>query len=165
MLNNAIMITKYINVYNNTPYIVFGGIIMDSLQLIKLAKAAMENAYVPYSHFKVGAALLTDNNEVYTGCNIENASFGGTNCAERTALFKAISEGKRKFKSIAIISESSGFTYPCGICRQVLSEFCMDIDVIIANNKEEFKLYKFSEIFPFSFTGEDLERSSLNGQI
>lgn len=135
---------------------------MDNTELVKKAREAMENAYVPYSHFRVGAALITEDDEVYTGCNIENASFGGTNCAERTAIFKAISDGKRKFKKIAIISDSNDYTYPCGICRQVLSEFCMNIEVVVANNKEEFKSYNFSEILPFAFTREDLEGSSIN---
>lgn len=131
---------------------------MDDLYLVKMAKEAMQNAYVPYSKFRVGAALLTKDNKVYTGCNIENASFGGTNCAERTALFKAISEGKREFTKIAIISDSDEYTYPCGICRQVLSEFCLNINVIVANNKCEYITHKFSELLPYAFTSSDMNR-------
>lgn len=136
---------------------------MERLELVELAKKAMENAYVPYSHFRVGAALLTVDDEIYTGCNIENASFGGTNCAERTAVFKAVSEGKTKFKAIAIISDSDNYTYPCGICRQVLAEFGNDIELIIANNKLEYKVHSFNEILPYAFTNEELEGSSFNG--
>ncbi|HAZ37834.1 MAG TPA: cytidine deaminase [Clostridiaceae bacterium] len=131
---------------------------MDEKTLIENAKSAMDMAYVPYSHFKVGAALLTDDGQVYTGCNIENSAFGGTNCAERTALFKAVSEGHRKFKKIAIISDSNNYTYPCGICRQVLSEFGVDMDVITANNKGEYRVHKLCELLPCAFTSEDMER-------
>lgn len=130
---------------------------MDNKELIKIAEKAMEQAYVPYSKFRVGAALVTEDDEVITGCNIENASFGGTNCAERTALFKAISEGHKKFKRIAIISDSSNYTYPCGICRQVLSEFGLNMEVIVANNKGEYMIHKLTELLPYAFTNEDME--------
>lgn len=130
---------------------------MENKDLIKIAKSAMNNAYVPYSKFRVGAAIETIDGKVYTGCNIENASFGGTNCAERTALFKAISEGNRKFTKIAIISDSSDYTYPCGICRQVLSEWGLNIDIIVANCNEEYKIHKLSEILPYAFTNENME--------
>jgi cytidine deaminase len=136
---------------------------MERSELVKLAKIAMENAYVPYSHFRVGAALLADNDKVYTGCNIENSAYGATNCAERTAIFKAVSEGIKNFKAIAIISDSDNYTYPCGICRQVMSEFGNNIEVIVANNKGEYRVHKFSEILPCAFTNEDLERSRFNG--
>lgn len=138
---------------------------METIELIRLAKKAMENAYVPYSHFRVGAALLTDKGEVYTGCNVENASFGGTNCAERTALFKAISEGQRKFKAVAVISDSNDFTYPCGICRQVLSEFGLDLEIIVARNNEEYRVHKLREILPFAFTNAELEGGKVDEQI
>lgn len=131
---------------------------MNNIELIKIAKAAKEKAYVPYSNFKVGAAILTDDNRIFTGCNIENASYGGTNCAERTALFKAVSEGYRKFKKIAVIGDSDDFTYPCGICRQVLSEFGIDIEVIVANQNEDYKTYKLSELLPNAFCRNDIER-------
>lgn len=130
---------------------------MEIKYLIKAAKEAMNNAYVPYSNFRVGAALETADGKVFTGCNIENASLGGTNCAERTALFKAISEGNRKFTRIAVISDSSDYTYPCGICRQVLSEWGLDLEVIVANNKEEFRIHKLKDILPYAFTNENME--------
>jgi cytidine deaminase len=136
--------------------------IMDNAELVRLAKKAMENAYVPYSKFRVGAALLTKDDKVFSGCNIENASFGGTNCAERTAFFKAISEGNRAFKKIAIISDSVDFTYPCGICRQVMSEFGLDIEIIVSNYNEEYRVYKLGELLPHAFLKEDLERSNTN---
>ena len=132
---------------------------MEDIELIKLARDAMKNAYVPYSHFRVGAALETDDGTVYTGCNIENASFGGTNCAERTALFKAISEGKRSFKKIAVINDSENYAYPCGICRQVLSEFGINLIVIVANNKGEYVVHKLSELLPYDFNSCTMERS------
>ncbi|KMT21656.1 cytidine deaminase [Clostridium cylindrosporum] len=129
---------------------------MDNKFLINEAKKAMENSYSPYSNFKVGAALLTDTGEVFTGCNIENASFGGTNCAERTALFKAISEGYKKFTKIAIISDSKNYTAPCGICRQVISEFSLDMEVIMANKNGEYTTKRLRELLPLAFTSEDL---------
>lgn len=131
---------------------------MDNKELVKLAMSAKEKAYAPYSNFRVGAALLCKDGEIYTGCNIENVSFGGTNCAERTALFKAISEGNKNFVKIAIISDSANYTYPCGICRQVLAEFNPNLNVIVANNKGEFKEHILSELLPYSFTNDDLER-------
>lgn len=131
---------------------------MNNAELVKLAKKAMENAYVPYSKFKVGAALLTEDGKVFTGCNIENASFGGTNCAERTAFFKAISEGYRKFQKIAVIADNPEHTYPCGICRQVLAEFGLGLEVIVANKNEEYIVYKLSDLLPYAFTRDELER-------
>jgi cytidine deaminase len=99
---------------------------MDNFKLLELAEQAKENAYVPYSKFKVGAALLTKSGKVYTGCNVEVASFGATNCAERTAIFKAISEGETEFEKIAVASSNDDETFPCGICRQVIVEFSKD---------------------------------------
>ncbi|NLK97477.1 MAG: cytidine deaminase [Epulopiscium sp.] len=130
---------------------------MDYGELIKKAEEAKENAYVPYSNFKVGAAVLTDKGEVYTGCNIENASYGASNCAERTAIFKAVSEGEKKFKAIAIVSSSGDFTYPCGICRQVIVEFMRDGEIILGNSKGEYRVYRTEEILPFAFTGKDIK--------
>ncbi|MCX7903791.1 MAG: cytidine deaminase [Caloramator sp.] len=130
---------------------------MEYKELVELANRAKINAYVPYSNFRVGAALLTEEGKVFTGCNIENASYGGTVCAERTALFKAISEGYNKFKAIAITSDSPNLTFPCGICRQVLSEFGLDIDVIVSNNKGEFKVFKLNELLPYAFSSDDME--------
>lgn len=135
---------------------------MDYKELVNHAIRAKENAYVPYSHFRVGAAILTNDGEIYTGCNIENASFGGTNCAERTALFKAISEGKRDFKCIAIVSDSPDYTYPCGICRQVLSEFGNDLEILVAKSNGDYKVHSFKEILPYAFTSEELERGQNN---
>ena len=124
-------------------------------ELMTLAKKAKENAYTPYSKFNVGAALLTKSGNVYTGCNVEVASYGGTNCAERTAIFKAVSEGEQAFKAIAIIGDADG-TYPCGICRQVIVEFGKDIDIIIEVGGE-LKVYTIDDLLPHSFTGADLE--------
>lgn len=131
---------------------------MDNKELVRLAAKAREYAYVPYSQFKVGAAVLTSSGEVYTGCNIENASYGATNCAERTALFKAVSEGHRKFVKLAVISNNENFAYPCGICRQVIAEFGTDIEIITANCKEEFTVHKLDEILPYAFTPKDLNK-------
>lgn len=124
-------------------------IILKNSELIKAAQKAMENAYVPYSNFKVGAALLTKSGKIFTGCNIENASYGATNCAERTAIFKAVSEGERSFDKIAIVS-SKGEPYPCGICRQVMTEFMPDGEVIIFNGNEELSV-KVAELLPYRF--------------
>ena len=124
-------------------------------ELMKKAKEAKKMAYVPYSNFKVGAALLTTNGKVFTGCNVEIASYGATNCAERTAIFKAVSEGERKFKAIAITGDSKT-TYPCGICRQVIVEFGDDIDIIL-DGKDGLIITNISELLPHSFSGKDLK--------
>lgn len=133
---------------------------MDYKELILKAIEAREKAYVPYSNFKVGAAVLTEDNRIYTGCNIENASYGATNCAERTAIFKAVSEGHAKIKAIAIIGDIATHTYPCGICRQVMVEFAMDkeMDVILVKNENEYIVKKLDEILPGAFTKEDLNK-------
>ncbi len=125
-------------------------------ELVEKAYEAMSFSYSPYSNFKVGAALLTASGEVYTGCNVENASFGATNCAERTAIFKAISEGVKDFKAIAIVSSSRDLTYPCGICRQVIVEFSKDIDIILAKDYD-YEVFKIEELLPKSFTQIDLK--------
>jgi cytidine deaminase len=131
---------------------------MDYKKLVEMAYEAMEFAYVPYSNFNVGAALLTKSGKVYTGCNVECASFGGTNCAERTAIFKAVSEGEREFSAIAIVSRTKDITYPCGICRQVISEFADgDMDIILAKGLD-YKVFKFSEIFPYTFDKSELDK-------
>lgn len=125
---------------------------IDYDSLIKLAVVAKENAYAPYSGFRVGAALITGDGKVYTGVNIENASFGATNCAERTAVFKAVSEGSRRVMAIAIASDSEHIVFPCGICRQVLVEFGDDdMEVICTNNNSEYKIYKIYELLPEAF--------------
>lgn len=131
---------------------------IDYKELIKKAMEARELAYVPYSNFKVGAAILTEDNNIYNGCNIENASFGATNCAERTAIFKAISEGKTKIKAIAILGRKDEFTYPCGICRQVIAEFGdKNTIVILAKNIDEYEVKILEEILPGAFTKKDLD--------
>lgn len=125
-------------------------------QLIAKAWEAQKKAYVPYSHFPVGAALLTETGKVYLGCNIENAAYSVTNCAERTAIFKAVSEGECRFKAIAVVANTEGFCTPCGACRQVLVEFSPDMDVILVNNKGEHKTVKAFELLPGYFSRDDL---------
>ncbi|MEJ8554340.1 cytidine deaminase [Tepidibacter sp. Z1-5] len=131
---------------------------MDNKELLKIAEKAKENAYVPYSKFHVGAALLTKSGKVFTGCNVECASYGGTNCAERTAIFKAVSEGEREFEKIAITSDNIGETYPCGICRQVILEFGRDIKVILGESEGEHREMSIQELIPYGFTGADLKK-------
>lgn len=127
------------------------------LDLIKKASSMLEFSYAPYSNFHVGAALLTKNGKFFTGCNIENATYGATNCAERTAFFKAISEGEKEFCAIAIVGGKNGkiddFCSPCGICRQVMAEFCSkDFKIILANSKNEIKTFSLEELLPESFS-------------
>lgn len=124
---------------------------MDNKALIDMALKAMENAYAPYSGFKVGAALLCSDKKVYTGCNIENSSYGASNCAERTAIFNAVSEGEREFENIAIVSSSGDFTFPCGICRQVLSEFMYDKTVVLFSEKDGIREFKVKDLLPEAF--------------
>ncbi len=133
---------------------------MSNQDLIKMALAARENAYAPYSNFAVGAAVLTKDGQVYTGCNIENASYGATNCAERTAIFKAVSEGHTEFTKIAIVGGKAGeeiseFAYPCGVCRQVIAEFCKvdEMKIIVAKSQTEFMEKTLEEMLPYSFGG------------
>ena len=126
--------------------------------LIEKATEALENAYAPYSDFKVGAALLCENGKIYVGCNIENASYGATLCAERVAIGKAISEGKRDFLAIAVVGSGNDYCYPCGICRQVLSEFCSsDFKVILPLENKETKEMSLSELLPCSFTNDNMK--------
>jgi len=126
--------------------------------LISMAADARKNAYVPYSNFRVGAALIMDDGSVYTGCNVENASYGATNCAERTAIFKAVSEGHRKISAICIVGSKEGsFAFPCGICRQVISEFSDEnTKVIVAQNAEKYIIRSVEELIPDAFTPKDL---------
>jgi len=124
---------------------------MTNKDLINAAYQAMENAYVPYSNFAVGAALLMEDGSVITGCNVENASFGATNCAERTAIFKAVSMGYRDFEKIAVVSNSKKFTYPCGICRQVISEFTMDATMIFDDEVKGIMEVPMTDILPYRF--------------
>lgn len=130
-------------------------------ELIKKATSMLKFSYSPYSSFCVGAALLSKNEKIYTGCNIENAAFGPSNCAERTAFFKAISEGQKEFTKIAIVGGKNSilgdFCPPCGVCRQVMAEFCSkDFKIILANSKNEIKTFTLGELLPQSF---DLEKS------
>jgi len=131
-------------------------------ELIQAALEARLKAYSPYSHYKVGAALLTESGKMFQGCNIENASYGATNCAERTAIFKAVSEGERHMDAIAIVGglegqEPTGYAYPCGICRQVISEFAnRDCQIIVAKSIEEYEIYTLAELLPAGFGGESI---------
>lgn len=135
-----------------------GGISLDIKGLIRKALEVQKRAYVPYSKFHVGAALLTEDDEIFTGCNIEVASYSATLCAERTAIFKAISEGHKNIKAIAIVGDTD-FTYPCGICRQVIREFGKDAKIIIAKSEDEYREYTLEELLPHSFGPDDLEEA------
>lgn len=134
-------------------------------ELIALAIEARENAYAPYSKFKVGAALLTRNGDIVKGCNIEGASYTPTNCAERTAFFKAISDGITQFEKIAIVGGKeeetdhfSSYAYPCGVCRQVMREFCSsDFEIIVGKSIDEYEVYTLDELLPKGFGPENLE--------
>jgi len=126
-------------------------------QLLVTAKEAMKYAYAPYSGFSVGAAVLTAEGRVYSGCNIENASFGATNCAERTAIFKAVSEGCSSISKIAVVCSSGHYAYPCGICRQVIAEFATDDMIVILEDSDKGILeLPFKEFLPAAFTGKDI---------
>ena len=133
---------------------------MDSRELLKLAEEARLNAYVPYSKFRVGAALLTSDGKVYTGCNIESASFGATNCAERTAIFNGVSRGNKVLKALALIGDTNNYTYPCGICRQVIGEFAEDRDmkIYIVKNENDYIETTLNKIMPEGFFKEDLNK-------
>lgn len=132
-------------------------------KLVKEAIEARKNAYAPYSHFKVGAALLTKSGKIYRGCNIENAGYTPSNCAERTAFFKAVSEGEREFEAIAIVAGPEDgaltFTAPCGVCRQVMMEFC-DYDafrILLGTGEEDYQVFSLKEMLPYGFGPENLE--------
>lgn len=131
---------------------------MTDEKLIEAARQAREKAYVPYSHFAVGAALLTEDGTLYTGANIENASYGLTNCAERTAIFKAASEGHRRFITIAVIAGTEYACSPCGACRQVMSEFGPEARVILTNLKGNTVVTTVRDLLPGAFTPLDLPR-------
>jgi len=126
-------------------------------ELIQKATDMLDKAYVPYSNFPVGAALLTKEGEVFLGCNIENASFGLTNCAERTAIFKAVSEGKMEFDYLVVTGDTDAPISPCGACRQVLAEFCSpDMPVLLTNNKGNKQITTVGELLPGAFKSEDM---------
>ncbi|HHT9124720.1 MAG TPA: cytidine deaminase [Candidatus Brocadiia bacterium] len=126
-------------------------------ELIKKAKEAMAKAYSPYSHFKVGAAVLTKSGKIYTGCNIENCSYGLTICAERVAIFNAVSSGEREFDAIAIVTDSTELTPPCGACRQVIWEFSKDVVVLLTNLQGKQKTTKISDLLPIPFDKDYLK--------
>lgn len=131
-------------------------------ELIKTAEQAREHSYCPYSGFAVGAALLSEDGQVFTGCNIENAAYGPSCCAERTAFFKAVSEGAAKFQAVAVIGGKKGkmgqFCAPCGVCRQVMAEFCNTetFDVVLGT-ESKIQVYKLKELLPMSFGPENLK--------
>ena len=119
--------------------------------LLIAALAAREHSHAPFSHFRVGAALEDDSGRVHTGCNVENASYGLTLCAERVAVFKAVSEGARRFRRIAIVADTETLTPPCGACRQILWEFCGDIEIVLGNLRGRSEMLRLKELFPRAF--------------
>lgn len=134
-------------------------------ELIGKAIEARRNSYSPYSHYQVGAALLTADGRIVTGCNIENAAYGPSNCAERTAFFKAVSDGLREFSAIAIVGSPEGetfsqYAYPCGVCRQVMQEFCEpeSFQIIVAKSKEDYRVMTLAELLPEGFGPENVRR-------
>ena len=134
---------------------------MDVKKMIADALNARQNSYSVYSGFRVGACIAAYSGKYYTGCNIENASYGATVCAERVALFKAVSEGERNFEGIAIVGgkDATDICPPCGICRQVLTEFCgKDFKVVLAKSVDEYQIYKLEELLPLSFGQADLRK-------
>lgn len=131
-------------------------------ELVQNAFEALKFSYAPYSHFRVGAALLCEDGEIYTGCNIENAAYSPSNCAERTAFFKAVSEGKKRFHAICIVNEDAkgnhDYCPPCGVCRQVMMEFChpSDFKIILAKSETEYRVFSLEELLPLGFGPESL---------
>jgi cytidine deaminase len=132
---------------------------MEKLELIQEAHKAREFAYVPYSNFKVGAALVTKDGQIFHGCNIENAAYSMTNCAERTALFKAYSEGVTQFESLVVVADTEGPVSPCGACRQVISELCdPEMEVILTNLKGDVQKIQVKDLLPGAFSPKDLQK-------
>ncbi len=136
---------------------------MNENELCKAAIDAMKNAYVPYSGYRVGAALMTEDGKLFTGCNIENAAYTPTVCAERTAFFNAISSGERDFAAIAVAGGKDGIISgsfpPCGVCRQVMAEFCSpDFTVLVVTEEESYKKYSLNELLPEAFTPKNIEK-------
>lgn len=132
---------------------------MKGQELMELAIEAREQAYVPYSNFKVGSAVLAKDGRVFTGCNIENAAYGPTNCAERTAIFKAVSEGVRDFVALAVVADTSAPVTPCGVCRQVMAEFfTSETPIYLGNLQGDFIPTTLGELLPGAFTSKELER-------
>ena len=134
---------------------------MTDIELMQLAIEARKNAYAPYSDFRVGAALLCKNGTIFTGCNIENAAYTPTNCAERTAFFKAVSEGEREFEAIAVVGGKgerlAALCAPCGVCRQVMVEFCSPEFRVLMGNGEQITVRTLAELIPLSFSAKDTE--------
>lgn len=126
--------------------------------LAQKAVEAKEFAYAPYSNFRVGAALLTEDEKIFNGCNVEISSYSLTICAERNAIFKAYSDGERKFKAIAIAADIEDYISPCGACRQVISDLCGEIDIILINGKNEMKILRTGQLLPFAFTDKELNK-------
>ena len=142
---------------------------MEQVMVDKLIDTAIEQlkfSYTPYSNFKVGAALLTKSGKIYTGCNIENAAYTPTNCAERTAFFKAVSEGVKEFQAICVVGGRdgvlTGYAAPCGVCRQVMMEFCdpETFQVILVNTPDDFKIFTLEELLPGAFTKQDITKAT-----
>ena len=129
---------------------------MNQKKLEKTAIKALKYSFSPYSKFKVGAAILTKSGKIFSGCNIENSSYSLTICAERTAIFKAISEGETKFVALAIATEENDFTPPCGACRQVISDLAGDIQIILTNGSGKSKVFRISNLLPYPFTSKNL---------
>jgi cytidine deaminase len=129
---------------------------MDYKVLVKKAVEAKQFAYAPYSNFRVGSALLTEDEQIITGCNVEISSFSLTICAERNAIFKAYSDGKRKFKAIAVAADTKDYISPCGACRQVISDLCGDIEVILINGESQIKILRTNQLLPFAFSDKEL---------
>lgn len=139
---------------------------MDKQLLIQASKEAREKAYVPYSKFPVGAALLAEEGTVYLGCNIENSSYGLSNCAERTAIFKAVSEGITSFRALAVVGDTVGPVSPCGACRQVIAEFCdANMPVYLTNLQGEVAETTVAELLPGAFSKEDLDYAATRKEV
>ncbi|CAF1479881.1 unnamed protein product [Rotaria sp. Silwood1] len=146
--------------------IVNGSLSAELQELFNEARLAKYKAYCPYSHFRVGTALLTSTGKIYSGCNIENTSYPLSTCAERTIVVKAVSEGEKSFQKIVITSDVEiGFIGPCGSCRQTLAEFGLDLDVYLINIKNESKMYKLRDLLPVAFIPHDLEKSRANHYV
>ncbi len=132
---------------------------MTNEELIGYALKARENSYSPYSHYKVGAALLTKGGKVYLGTNVENCAYGPSNCAERSAIFSAVSNGEREFEKLAIVGSSGeDIAYPCGVCRQVIVELLPNADIICANSVEKYEVHKIKDLLPHAFTPDDVNK-------
>jgi cytidine deaminase len=126
-------------------------------KLFERATEARKNAHAPFSNFKVGAAVLTETGEIFTGCNVENASYGLTMCAERVAIFKAVSEGARSFQKICVVADTEELTTPCGACRQIIWEFCGDIEIVLTNLHGKTETFQMKELLPRAFDAKFLE--------